>query len=33
MPKIVFVESDGTRHEVEAKSGVSIIVNLPAEQN
>ena len=25
MPKITFVDADGTRHEVEAKAGVSIM--------
>ena len=30
MPKIVFIESDGTRHEVEAKAGVSIMENAIA---
>ena len=30
MPKIVFVDSDGTRHEVEGKSGVSIMENAIA---
>lgn len=27
MPKITFVDADGTRHEVEAKAGVSIMEN------
>lgn len=27
MPKIIFVDADGTRHEVDAKSGVSIMEN------
>lgn len=25
MPKIIFVDADGTRHEVEAKAGISVM--------
>ncbi len=30
MPKIIFVDADGTQHEVEAKSGISIMENAIA---
>ena len=30
MPKITFVDADGTRHEIEAKSGVSLMENALA---
>lgn len=30
MPKIIFVDADGTRHEVDAKSGISIMENAIA---
>ena len=30
MPKIIFVEADGSRHEVDAKSGISIMENAIA---
>lgn len=30
MPKIVFVQHDGVRHEVDAKSGISIMENAIA---
>lgn len=30
MPKIIFVDADGTQHEVDAKSGISIMENAIA---
>jgi 2Fe-2S ferredoxin len=30
MPKIVFIESDGTEHSVDAKAGISIMENAIA---